>query len=141
MQKKPKVKVKIRTLFTFVVTIILFGYVSFSVIYYGISKNKFEQEQISLKGKLEALKDEEIDLNNELSKLKDDDYLARYAREEYSYSKKGEYIIKLEENEETEKEEVTKENKINIYYFIPVIFIIGVSIFIILKKKKIKLSK
>lgn len=141
MRKKTRVKVKIRTLLTFVITIVLFGYVSFSVIYYGISKNKFEQEEIALKEKLENLKEQEIDLNSEISKLKDDDYLARYAREEYSYSKKGEYIIKLEENEEAKEVEIVEKSKITIYYFIPIILIIGVSIFIIFKKKKIKLSK
>ena len=140
MKKKRKMKLKIRTLATFVITIIMFGYVSFSVIYYGISKNKYETEQKLLQEKLYQLKDEETDLNTEIVKLKDEDYLARYAREEYLYSKDGEYIIKLEEADKTEQNELVSEKKFSFYYLIPVIVIIlFVSIFIF--KKKIKLSK
>ena len=34
-------------------------------------------------------------LNNEITKLQDKDYLARYAREKYFYSKQGELIIRI----------------------------------------------
>ena len=139
MKKKRKMKLKIRTLATFVITIIMFGYVSFSVIYYGISKNKYETEQKLLQEKLYQLKDEETDLNTEIVKLKDEDYLARYAREEYLYSKDGEYIIKLEEADKTEQNELVSEKKFSFYYLIPVIVIILLVSILILKK--IKLSK
>ena len=43
----------------------------------------------------------------EIQKLKDPDYLARYARENYLYSKDGEYIIKIEEKDKETKEEST----------------------------------
>lgn len=139
MKKKRKMKLKIRTLATFVITIIMFGYVSFSVIYYGISKNKYETEQKLLQEKLYQLKDEETDLNTEIVKLKDEDYLARYAREEYLYSKDGEYIIKLEEADKTEQNELVSEKKFSFYYLIPIIVIILLVSILILKK--IKLSK
>lgn len=140
MKKKRKMKLKIRTLATFVITIIMFGYVSFSVIYYGISKNKYETEQKLLQEKLYQLKDEETDLNTEIVKLKDEDYLARYAREEYLYSKDGEYIIKLEEADKTEQNELVSEKKFSFYYLIPIIVII-LLVSILIFKKKIKLSK
>lgn len=140
MKKKRKMKLKIRTLATFVITIIMFGYVSFSVIYYGISKNKYETEQKLLQEKLYQLKDEETDLNTEIVKLKDEDYLARYAREEYLYSKDGEYIIKLEEADKTEQNELVSEKKFSFYYLISIIVII-LLVSILIFKKKIKLSK
>ena len=43
----------------------------------------------------EKLKEEEK-LQSEIIKLQDPDYVARYAREKYLYSKDGEIIIKIE---------------------------------------------
>ena len=45
--------------------------------------------------KLEKLKDKEDELNNTVTKLQDPDYVARYAREKYLYSKDGEIIIRI----------------------------------------------
>ena len=53
-------------------------------------KKKLEEELISLKEKEEQLK---VDAN----KLQNPDYIARYAREKYMYSKDGEYILKIPE--------------------------------------------
>ena len=53
-------------------------------------KKKLEEELISLKEKEEELK---VDAN----KLQNPDYIARYAREKYMYSKDGEYILKIPE--------------------------------------------
>ena len=117
----------------------LFGYLSYSGIYYLVSKKNYESEKIVLQDKLNNLKDKETDLNNEINKLKDDDYLARYAREEYLYSKKGEYVIRIEEKEE-EKETTSTVNKFSykyLYMIIPVFIILLIFIF----KKKVKFVK
>lgn len=53
-------------------------------------KNELEKELVSLKEKEEKLK---VDAN----KLQNPDYVARYAREKYLYSKDGEYILKIPE--------------------------------------------
>lgn len=42
------------------------------------------------------LRDEET-LSSDILKLKDPDYIARFAREKYLYSKEGEVIIKINE--------------------------------------------
>ena len=39
----------------------------------------------------------EEELKDEINKLQDPEYMARYAREKYLYSKKGEIIIKIED--------------------------------------------
>ncbi len=145
MKKRRRLKLKVRTLLTFIIAIVLFGYVSFSVINYSISKKKFEAEEIELQNKLYALKDKETDLNQEISKLKDDDYLARYAREEYLYSKDGEYVIKIDEKETAINVETPIEGKSSKYIAILNIFIV-VSIvsclaFIMIKSKKIQKKK
>ena len=45
---------------------------------------------------MEKLEEEDI-LNDEISKLQDPEYLAKYAREKYLYSKDDEIIIKIED--------------------------------------------
>ncbi len=44
---------------------------------------------------LEKLKDKEEELNKTVTKLQNPDYVARYAREKYLYSKDGEIIIRI----------------------------------------------
>ena len=44
---------------------------------------------------LEKLKNKEEELNNTVTKLSNPDYVARYAREKYLYSKDGEIIIRI----------------------------------------------
>ena len=44
---------------------------------------------------LSKLKEEEEYLNMEVEKLKDPDYVARYAREQFLYSKDGEFNIRI----------------------------------------------
>ena len=138
--KKRKVKLKVRTLAVFTITIMIFGYLFYSGIYYLVSKKNYESEKIVLQDKLNNLKDKETDLNSEINKLKDDDYLARYAREEYLYSKKGEYVIRIEEKKEEKKGTTSTANKFSykyLYMIIPVFIILLIFIF----KKKVKIVK
>ena len=51
-------------------------------------KKEFEEE-------LSILKDKEEELKGQVNKLQDPDYIARYAREKYLYSKDGEIIIRI----------------------------------------------
>ena len=53
------------------------------------------QEKKDLKKELALLKDKEEELKVDASKLQDPDYIARYAREKYSYSKDGEIILRI----------------------------------------------
>ncbi|MBQ9023668.1 MAG: septum formation initiator family protein [Bacilli bacterium] len=55
-------------------------------------KRKEKKEFTSM---LEKLKDKEEELNNTVTKLSNPDYVARYAREKYLYSKDGEIIIRI----------------------------------------------
>ena len=43
-------------------------------------------------------KDKESELKADVEKLQDKDYVARYAREKYYYSKDGEYILRIPED-------------------------------------------
>lgn len=57
-----------------------------------------EHEKKELYEFLLSLEKEELLLKDEALKLEDDEYVARYAREKYLYSKEGELIIVLPED-------------------------------------------
>lgn len=56
------------------------------------NKNK---EKKTFEKQLTKLKDKEDELKGNVTKLQDPDYIARYAREKYLYSKDGEIIIRI----------------------------------------------
>ena len=55
------------------------------------------REKKQLEEELAYLKEKEEELKLDADKLQDPDYVARYAREKYLYSKDGEFIIKIPE--------------------------------------------
>ena len=57
-----------------------------------VQKKKLEKEYQELQEKQEVLE-------QEVTKLQDEDYVLRYAREKYGYSKDGELIIRIKEKD------------------------------------------
>ena len=57
------------------------------------TKDEIKELTVSYKNKLS----EEEELKSEINKLQDPEYVARYAREKYLYSKDNEIILKIEE--------------------------------------------
>lgn len=55
------------------------------------------QEKNELEMELIALKEKEEELQVDAKKMQNPDYVARYAREKYLYSKEGEYILQIPE--------------------------------------------
>lgn len=55
------------------------------------------KEKAELEKKILALKIEEEELTVDVERLQDPEYIARYLREKYFYSKNGEYIIRIPE--------------------------------------------
>ena len=104
LAKKKKKSKKTRRLITFgftaVIVIAVASFALFSVFSQIIEKH---QEKRDLEDKLVALQEKELELENDVNKLKDPEYLARYAREKYFYSKDGEYIIRIPDEDEQEK--------------------------------------
>jgi cell division protein DivIC len=60
-------------------------------------EKKFYEQQLS------NLKEEEEKLKVDVEKMQDDDYVARYAREKYLYSKDGEFIIQIPDDDDEEE--------------------------------------
>ena len=90
-RKKVRRKMLIIALIYIIVGVVLLDNVGRTVYQiYGKAKEKkqFEKELLELKDKEEELK-------ATVTKLQDPDYVARYAREKYLYSKDGEIIIRI----------------------------------------------
>ena len=82
-------------------------------------------------------------LKTEIDKLQDKDYVARYARENYLYTKDGEYVIKALDDEEkktTDKFEITEEQIIFLVMVIGSLVLFYI-VFKGIKKKKKKGGK
>lgn len=86
--------------------ILIFGTISIAcivVITISVSKivvdilDKYREADI-LADELQNLEEKEEELNDEIKKLQDPEYLARYAREKFFYSKEGEIIIRIPDN-------------------------------------------
>ncbi len=82
--------VLVTLVFLFVGVILLKSIVETSIQIYNKQKEKKEFTVM-----LEELKEKEEELNSTVTKLQNPDYVARYAREKYLYSKDGEIIIRI----------------------------------------------
>ena len=54
-------------------------------------------EKDELNEKLDVLREKEAELTIDVERMKDPEYVARYLREKFFYSKDGEYIIRIPE--------------------------------------------
>lgn len=115
-KKIPKASKKRLAVFGTLSVIIIFYFI-FLLGSYLIKIHNLKKEEKKLKEEYTNLKADEKELRTEIEKLQDDDYIARYARETYSYSKNGEYILKINDKEE-EKEEEKFELNIDYNYII-----------------------
>ena len=120
---------------SFSVVLIIYFLVSLStymIDIYNLKKDKkdLEKELVELQAKEEAL-------GTQIEMLKDVDYLARYARENYLYSKDGEIVLKIEDSN---KDEATNDSKLSFdrkYIFYTGGGMIGILVlYVILKKAK-----
>ncbi|MBQ7140735.1 MAG: septum formation initiator family protein [Bacilli bacterium] len=96
-KRKKKGLSKKRTIFFSILSlcvIIVMAYI-FST-YFIELYNKYTEKK-ELVDKISQLSEEEEKLKGEVEKLNDPEYIARYAREKYLYSKNGEFIIKIPE--------------------------------------------
>ena len=117
-KKSMKKKAKRRLMFFGTLNCFMIAYFIFSTKHAIIKIVNLNNEKKALNTELKSLKKDETDLAVEIEKLKDPDYLARYARENYLYSKDGEYIIKLDDQEKEKETEEKVDWKDYKYVFI-----------------------
>ena len=97
ISKKNNKKAKKRIFLSFIFFGAIIGSLSYSF-FTNVGKI-IKNEKQALNVKLSDLKDEEEALNSDIKKLNDPDYVARYAREKYLYSKNDELIIRIPDDE------------------------------------------
>ena len=56
-----------------------------------------KEEKAKLENQLVSLQEEKDALETDIMKLEDPDYIAKYVREKYFYSKDGELILRLDQ--------------------------------------------
>ena len=94
-RRKKNKKFRYRVLFLIPLCIILMVAIFVSVGSYWVKIANKYQEQKDLEKQIIVLKEKEEELKVEVDRLEDPDYVARYARERYMYSKDGEIILRL----------------------------------------------
>ena len=140
MARKRKNKVSKRRLTFFgPVCLFIIGYFVFNLVYYVHRILVLETSKTDLEQQLVLLQDKEKSLTSDIQKLKDPEYIARFARENYMYSKDGEYIIKIDDDGDS----LEVSDKSFDYGYLIVIFFVCLFILIIyiIKKNRKKLNR
>ena len=81
-------------------SLIIFGSITVALGYNCLTNiikiQNLRNEKENLEGKLLVLQEEKEVLETDILKLKDPEYIAKYVREKYFYSKDGELILRLD---------------------------------------------
>lgn len=78
-------------------SIVIIFVMTFTIGKYWVEIFEKYQEKKELDNELTLLKEKEEALKVDANKLQNPDYIARYAREKYQYSKDGEFILQIPE--------------------------------------------
>ena len=90
-----KTKSRMFVIFVFFgIVIITLGYTLFTNLQQISSINK---EKVILNKEMDSLNEEKESLEADIARLSDSEYVARYARERYFYSKDGELVLRIDE--------------------------------------------
>lgn len=97
MAKKKSSKTRYRLLVFVPICLVVILAIVVSVGNYWVKIGNKYKEKNELEDQIVVLKEKEEELKGEVDRLEDPDYVARYAREKYMYSKDGEIILRLPE--------------------------------------------
>ena len=90
-------KMRRRMLLLGLTSIVIIFVMTFTIGKYWVEIFEKYQEKKELDKQLTLLKEKEEELKVDAKKLQNPDYIARYAREKYQYSKDGEFILQIPE--------------------------------------------
>ena len=94
---KKRSKKKKRLFSLVLISLVIIGFTTFTIGKYWVEIYEKYREKKELEKEYVTLKEKEAELRVDADKLQDPDYIARYAREKYLYSKDGEIILKIPE--------------------------------------------
>ena len=90
-------KARRRMLLLGLTSIVVIFAMTFTIGKYWVEIFEKYQEKKELDKELTLLKEKEEELKVDANKLQNPDYIVRYAREKYQYSKDGEFILQIPE--------------------------------------------
>ena len=99
MKKKGLKRARRRLLLLIVLFLGILAVVSFNLFKVWLQVIDNNNTIASLTSKYDSLMEQEKQLKSDVNKLQDPDYVARYAREKYLYTKEGELILKMPKGE------------------------------------------
>lgn len=138
MARKTTAQVKRRLVLTVPITLAIILATTFTSVLELKKIRSYEKEKKELTLELEKLKEDAESLNLEINRLNSPEYIARYAREKFLYTKDGEKLIIVDElTKEQQIEESNKEIDYLTYILIGVGSLLFITIvYIIVKKSK-----
>lgn len=98
-KRKTSNRVRMRLFVFLPLFIVLAAFLAYSCGNNVIKLMELKTEKKNLEKQLVVLTDEKEDLEADVKRLSDSNYVARYAREKYLYSKKDEIIIRIDDDE------------------------------------------
>lgn len=135
-KKKVSKKSKRRLIVFGTLSILMIFYFFYVIASYSMKLVSLKNEEKEINHKLAILQEEEEALKTEIEMLQDPEYIARYARENYLYSKDGEYIIKIDESIKEEEEEKEDKDYSSLIIGSALIGVFVVGLVLIKRKKK-----
>lgn len=110
--KKSNMKPKKGYIAFLMMAVVMFVIILISTVFSDIVQiyNNEKESKILEKRRTDLL-EEEASLNSEVIKLQDPDYIARYAREKYLYTKDGEKILTIIDGSEVNNKSSVEEKK------------------------------
>ena len=95
-KKRRASKSKIRAFLSIFAFIFVTGVLVYNCFDTVTKIQEMKKEKENLENQLVTLKEEKEQLETDIMKLEDPDYIAKYVREKYFYSKDGELILRLD---------------------------------------------
>ena len=120
-------------------SLVAFVFFCINVFNYSYKIISLTKEQNNLMAELDRLKSEKEDLDIKIKQLQDEEYIANYARENYSYSKDNEIVIKIKDTDSKieENEKIALENASNLKKLrigVVAFYLVGLMFFFILAR-------
>lgn len=140
VKKKRKVSKKTKKNLVILVPVafVALGLFLGNAFYYTYKIYTLKIEEKNLTQELYDSQEEEEELKNDIEKLQNPEYLARYARENYHYSKSGELVIQRETKTEETEEETSEKKEYNKIFIPCLLALVIVGIYILKHKTKKK---